>query len=365
LNRKLEQMLQKRRKALEAGSGIDWSTAETLAFASVLTENMDVRLSGQDSSRGTFSQRHSVLVDAKTAERFTPLNALDENQGRFHVYDSLLSETGVLGFEYGYSIAQPNGLVIWEAQFGDFANNAQSVIDLFIASGESKWQRLSGLVMLLPHGFEGLGPEHSSARLERFLQLCAEDNIQVCYPTTPAQYFHLLRRQVKSSFRKPLVVMTPKSLLRLPAAASALDTLSKGSFQTVLDDPDAVKDPKKILFCSGKIYYELNARRREIEISDIAIVRLEQFYPYPHAELQKLLDKYSAAKDWFWIQEEPQNMGGWQFIQPRLEGLSKRRLKYVGRKPAASPATGFPAIYRQEQNQIIEKAVGPASGRKG
>jgi 2-oxoglutarate dehydrogenase E1 component len=364
LNRKLEQLLQRRGQAVEQGSGIDWSGAEALAFASLLTEGVGIRLSGQDSGRGTFSQRHSVLVDTTTGNRFIPLNALDKSQAPFYVYDSLLSETGVLGFEYGYSIAQPNGLVIWEAQFGDFANNAQSVIDLFIASGESKWMRLSGLVMLLPHGFEGLGPEHSSARLERFLQLCAGDNLQVCYPTTPGQYFHLLRRQVKSRLRKPLVVMTPKSLLRHPAAVSSLDELSMGSFQTVLDDPSQVVEPKKILFCSGKIYYELSARRKELGTTDIVIVRVEQFYPFAQEQFKTLVGKYSAIKHWYWVQEEPRNMGGWQFIRPRLEGLSRHTLRYIGRNPAASPATGFPAIYRQEQNLIIEKAVGPAPGRK-
>jgi 2-oxoglutarate dehydrogenase E1 component len=364
LNPKLERMLQRRVQAVERGYGLDWAAAEALAFASLLTEGFSIRLSGQDCSRGTFSQRHSVLVDTRSGERFIPLNVLDQNQAPFYVYDSLLSETGVLGFEYGYSLAQPDGLVIWEAQFGDFANNAQSVIDLFIVSGESKWQRLSGLVLLLPHGFEGLGPEHSSARLERFLQLCAGDNIQVCYPTTPAQYFHLLRRQVKNGYRKPLVVMTPKSLLRHPAAVSTLDELSRGSFQTVLDDPDEVKVPKKILCCSGKIYYELSARRKELEITDIAILRLEQFYPVPDELLKTVVSKYSKAKHWCWVQEEPQNMGGWLFIKPRLEKIIKRTLRYIGRNSAASSATGFPTIFRQEQNLIIEKAVGPAPGHR-
>jgi 2-oxoglutarate dehydrogenase E1 component len=362
LNPKLERLLQRRVQAVVQGNGIDWAGAEALAFAALLTEGMTIRLSGQDSGRGTFSQRHSVLVDTQSGKRYIPLNELDKNQAPFYVYDSLLSETGVLGFEYGYSLAQPDGLILWEAQFGDFANNAQSVIDLFIVSGESKWQRLSGLVLLLPHGFEGLGPEHSSARLERFLQLCAGENIQVCYPTTPAQYFHLLRRQVKGGFRKPLVVMTPKSLLRHPAAVSSLDELSRGSFQPVIDDPDHVKEAKKILFCSGKIYYELAARRKELEIADIAILRLEQLYPVPENQLKTILSQYSKAKHWCWVQEEPQNMGGWQFIKPRLEKRIKRTLRYIGRSPASSPATGFPAIYRQEQNSIIEKAVGPARG---
>ena len=363
LNPKLARLLKKRLQAVDRGYGIDWAGAEALAFAALLTEGNSIRLSGQDSGRGTFSQRHSVLVDTTTGERYLPLNALGNDQALFYVYDSLLSESGVLGFEYGYSLAQPAGLVMWEAQFGDFANNAQGIIDLFIVSGESKWQRLSGLVLLLPHGFEGLGPEHSSARLERFLQLCAGDNIQVCYPTTPAQYFHLLRRQVKSGFRKPLVVMTPKSLLRHPAAVSNLEDLCEGSFETVLDDPDEVTEPQKVLFCSGKIYYELAARRKELELADLAIVRLEQFYPFPHERLKLLVNKYSSARHWHWVQEEPQNMGGWQFIKPRLEKLIKRKLKYIGREAASSPATGFPAIFRQEQNQITHKAVGPPPDR--
>jgi 2-oxoglutarate dehydrogenase E1 component len=364
LNSKLERLLQKRIQTVEQGYGIDWACAEALAFASLVTEEIPVRLSGQDSGRGTFSQRHSELVDTATGNAFIPLNNLAENQAPFYVYNSLLSEIGVLGFEYGYSLAQPHGLVMWEAQFGDFANNAQSMVDLFIASGESKWQRLSGLVMLLPHGFEGLGPEHSSARLERFLQLCAGDNIQVCQPTTPVQYFHLLRRQVKNSYRKPLVVMTPKSLLRHPMAVSALEEFETGSFEGVLDDAAEVDDPKTVLFCSGKIYYELAARRKELDISNIAIIRVEQFYPFPQNRLKKLIKNYSGAKKWCWVQEEPQNMGGWQFIQPRLEGLLKHNLTYIGRMAAASPATGFSAIFKQQQSEIIRKAVGPLSGAK-
>jgi 2-oxoglutarate dehydrogenase E1 component len=364
LNRKLEGLLQKRLQAMERGDGIDWAGAEALAFASLLTEGAPIRLSGQDSGRGTFSQRHSVLVDTRSGKKYIPLNELEKSQAPFRVYDSFLSEAGVLGFEYGYSIAQPHGLVLWEAQFGDFANNAQAIIDLFIVSGESKWQRLSGLVLLLPHGFEGLGPEHSSARLERFLQLCAADNIQICNPSTPSQYFHLLRRQAKSKFRKPLVILTPKSLLRHPAAISTLDELSDGSFQAVLDDPSGVKNPKTILFCSGKIYYELSARRRDLGDRNVVIVRMEQFYPFHEDQLKSVVKKYSRLKNWYWVQEEPENMGGWQFIKPRLENLTGKTLTYIGRAPASSPATGFPAIYRQEQNMIIERAVGPAARKR-
>ena len=364
LNLKIERLLQKRLKAVEGGDGIDWAGAESLAFASLLIEGTPIRLSGQDSGRGTFSQRHSVLVDSQSGERYAPLNALDEHQVPFNVYDSMLSEVGVLGFEYGYSVAHPLALVLWEAQFGDFANNAQAIIDLFIVSGESKWQRLSGLVLLLPHGFEGLGPEHSSARLERFLQLCAGDNIQVCNPTTPAQYFHLLRRQAKSTYRKPLVVMTPKSLLRHPAAVSSLDQLAKDAFHMVLDDPTAVKEPQKVLLCSGKVYYELLARRNELDIKNIAIVRLEQLYPFPEALLKRLSKKYSDA-DWYWIQEEPENMGAWQFVRPRLERIAHKPLGYIGREESSSPATGFPALYRQEQQAIIEKAMMSPAKRRG
>ena len=364
LNRKLEGLLKKRLQAVERGDGIDWAGAEALAFASLLTEGAPIRLSGQDSGRGTFSQRHSVLVDIRSGKKYIPLNELDTGQAPFRVYDSFLSEAGVLGFEYGYSVAQPHGLVLWEAQFGDFANNAQSIIDLFIVSGETKWQRLCGLVMLLPHGFEGLGPEHSSARLERFLQLCAAENIQICNPSTPSQYFHLLRRQAKNTFRKPLVVLTPKSLLRHPEAISTLDHLADDSFQSVLDDPTGVKNPQTILFCSGKIYYELSARRRDRENRNVAIVRIEQFYPFPADQLKRVVKKYSRSKNWCWVQEEPENMGGWQFIKPRFENLTKKTLSYVGREPASSPATGFPAIFRREQNRIIELAVGLAAGKR-
>jgi 2-oxoglutarate dehydrogenase E1 component len=362
LNSKLERLLQKRMQAAKDGYGIDWAGAEALSFACLLTEGFPIRLSGQDSGRGTFSQRHSVLVDIKSGKKYLPLNTLDKKQAPFSVYDSLLSEAGVLGFEYGYSLAQPYGMVLWEAQFGDFANNAQSIVDLFIASGESKWQRLSGLVLLLPHGFEGLGPEHSSARPERFLQLCAADNLQVCNPTTPAQYFHLLRRQVKSKFRKPLVVLTPKSLLRLPAAVSTIDDLAQGSFNTLLDDTNAVKEPHTVLLCSGKVYYELAARRQDLKSTDIAILRLEQIYPFPRDLLKKAAKKYARARRWCWVQEEPENMGGWQFIRPRVEEVVKQSIVYIGRKAASSPATGFPVMFRQEQNEIIEKAVGPTAG---
>ncbi len=357
-NTKLVRLLKNRLDSVEKGKGIDWANAEALAFASLLVEGDPIRLSGQDSARGTFSQRHSILVDTKTGDEYTPLNALDKAQAPFSVYNSLLSEAGVLGFEYGYSMAQPRGLVIWEAQFGDFANNAQAVIDLYIASGQTKWQRFSGLVLLLPHGWEGLGPEHSSARLERFLQLCAQDNIQVCNLTTPAQYFHLLRRQVKAKFRKPLIIMTPKSLLRHPLAVSDLKEMTAGTFKEVLEDPDSVKSVRRILFCSGKIYYELLQKRREMKKTDTAIIRLEQFYPFPETQLKAVIRKYKQVRQFIWVQEEPENMGAWFFVRWRLEKLIKKPLEYIGRNAAASPATGFPSIYRKEQIAVTDTALG-------
>ncbi|MGD2029272.1 MAG: 2-oxoglutarate dehydrogenase E1 component [Desulfobacterales bacterium] len=357
LNPKLERLLKKRLDCVEKGKNIDWANAEALCFASLLAEGIPIRLSGQDSGRGTFSQRHSVLMDNQSGNEYMPLNRIQKNQGRFSVYDSMLSETGILGFEYGYSLAQPQGLVIWEAQFGDFANNAQSVIDLYIASGETKWQRLSGLVLLLPHGWEGLGPEHSSARLERFLQLCADDNIQVCNLTTPAQYFHLIRRQVLSDFRKPLVVMAPKSLLRHPLAVSELKDMASGSFQQVLDDPDHLTNGNRILFCSGKIFYELLQKRRELKKRDTLIIRLEQLYPFPEKQLKDVIKTYRKAKNYFWVQEEPENMGAWFFMGRRLEKLTGKPVGYVGRNASASPATGFPNVYRKEQNAVIQEAL--------
>ncbi len=355
LHPKLKRLLTKRLQTVETGSGIDWANAEMLAFASLITEGTPIRLSGQDSGRGTFSQRHCVLTDIKTGAQYIPLNALEN--ASFSVCNSPLSEFGVLGFEYGYSMTQPETLTLWEAQFGDFANCAQAVIDLFIASGESKWQRLSGLVMLLPHGWEGLGPEHSSARLERFLQLCAGNNMLVCNPTTPAQYFHLLRRQMKALFRKPLVVMTPKSLLRHPLAVSDQDTITSGAFNEILDDDEQRHTAATVLICSGKIYYQLLQRRQAVGSSDTAIIRLEQFYPFPTASLTTLLNQYKQVQKWAWVQEEPENMGAWQFVRPRIEKIIGQPLVYVGRKPASSPATGFPKIYRQEQEGISLQAI--------
>jgi 2-oxoglutarate dehydrogenase E1 component len=300
-----------------------------------------------------------VLWDYETGQSHIPLNHLQAGQATFEVYNSLLAEAGVLGFEYGYAVTRPQTLTLWEAQFGDFVNNAQCVIDLFIASGQAKWQQLCGLTLLLPHGWEGLGPEHSSARLERFLQLCADDNMQVGNPTTPAQYFHLLRRQVKAPFRKPLILMTPKSLLRHPQAVSGLKDLTDGQFSPILDDADAAASVKKVIFCSGKIYYQLIVRRQQINAADTAIVRVEMLHPFPEKALEAVIGRYKKATVWTWVQEEPENMGAWQFMRTRLAPLLKKPLLFVGRNAAASPATGFPKIYKMEQDGIVDRAVGP------
>jgi 2-oxoglutarate dehydrogenase E1 component len=352
---RLVRILERRRQSVEEGRGIDWANAEALAFASLVSEGVPVRLSGQDSGRGTFSQRHSVLFDINTEERYIPLNNLSDGQARFMVYDSMLSEEAVLAFEYGYSMTTPGTLTIWEAQFGDFANNAQPVFDQLISSAESKWHRLSGLTILLPHGLEGQGPEHSSARFERLLQLCAEDNMQVCYPSTPAQYFHLLRRQMRRNFRKPLIVLTPKSLLRLPEAVSTLSELSSGHFREVIDDP-GFEGAQKIYLCSGKIYYELVEKRKASGVKDTAILRVEQFYPFPETQLTDVLSKYGSAVGFYWVQEEPENMGGWDFIRPRLKTLTDYDPAYIGRAPAASPASGYLMTYRHEQDMLLEMA---------
>ena len=361
VNPKLSRIFAARVKTIESRGTVDWSFAENLAFGSLLLEGTPVRLSGQDSGRGTFSQRHAVLTDQHTGERWKPLNHLAPDQPEFCVYDSLLSEAAVLGFDYGYSLEEPNMLIMWEAQFGDFANGAQVIIDQFITPSESKWGRGSGLVLLLPHGYEGQGPEHSSARLERFLQLCAEENIQVAVPSTPAQYFHLLRRQVRRGFRKPLIVMTPKSLLRHKQAVSPLDQLAAGNFRNVLDDEAAADRARRVLLCSGKVSYDLLAKREQAgKQRDVAIVRVEQFYPWPADELKKVLDRYQAARDWVWVQEESQNMGAWTFVAPRLQDLMGFPFQYVGRDASASPATGSKLVHDHEQTELVEAAIGSA-----
>jgi 2-oxoglutarate dehydrogenase E1 component len=353
-----------RRAKMGAGSvPMDWGFAEALAFGSLVLEGNFVRLSGQDSGRGTFSQRHALMYDTQTGAKWSPLGELrsDKNpRARFHVFDSSLSEQGVLGFEYGYSTVAQDAFVAWEAQFGDFANGAQVIIDQYIAASEDKWGQKCRLTMLLPHGYEGQGPEHSSARLERFLQLCAENNLQVCYPTTPAQYFHLLRRQVHQEIVRALIVMTPKSLLRLPAAVSTIEELETGGFQPVIDDAK-VKDKakvKRIVLCSGKVFYDLDTARADADDDRVAIVRLEQFYPFPAEKLKEVFAAYPNATQLFWTQEEPQNMGGWLFVEQRLEQIKGNlSLRYVGRTASASPATGSYAIHNLEQEKLVNESL--------
>lgn len=366
LNSKLERFLKARAQMGETGEGIDWATGEALAFCTLLKEGHGVRLSGQDSGRGTFTQRHSVFIDQTNENRYEPYNHLTGPQARYEVIDSSLSELAVLGFEYGYSLAEPNALTLWEAQFGDFVNGAQVVIDQFIASGEIKWLRMSGLVMLLPHGYEGQGPEHSSARPERFLQQCAEDNMQVCNLTTPANYFHALRRQLHRNFRKPLVIMTPKSLLRHKLAISSLKDFDKGTTFKKLY-PEAAKlaadgKVRRVVFCSGKVYYDLVQARDEAKINDIAILRVEQLYPFPQKEVVAELKRYKNAEV-IWCQEEPENMGGWRFVQSYLlnamaeAGMDARIVEYTGRKAAASPAVGYLKIHEKEQKELVQSAL--------
>ncbi|MCQ9156255.1 2-oxoglutarate dehydrogenase E1 component [Acidomonas methanolica] len=369
LHPRLKRVIQARADAIEGGDGIDWATGEALAFGSLMLEGHRVRLSGEDCQRGTFSQRHAVLIDQKTQAEYTPLNAMPNARAKLEVYNSLLSEFGVLGFEYGYSLTDPSTLVLWEAQFGDFANGAQVIIDQFIASGETKWLRTSALVMLLPHGFEGQGPEHSSARLERYLQLCAEDNMRVGNITTPANYFHALRRQLFPGSRKPLVLMTPKSLLRNKAAVSKLaDFLPGTAFQPVLAETDELApdaEIRRVVLCSGKVYYDLHAARQEAGRRDIAILRLEQFYPFPQADLAAALARYPNATV-IWCQEEPENSGAWNFVDRRIEktltavGHKAGRPSYVGRPEGASPATGLASEHVAQQQQLIAEALGLA-----
>jgi len=353
---RLERILNRRVETVEQGEGIDWATAESLAFATLLVEGTPVRLSGQDSSRGTFSQRHSVLTDTKTGEHYVPLNHLSPGQARYMVYDSMLSENAVLGFEYGYSLVTPHTLTLWEAQFGDFANNAQAIFDQFIASAEFKWQRLSGLTVLLPHGFEGQGPEHSSARVERYLQLCAEENMEVCYPSTPSQYFHLLRRQMRRDFRKPLIVFTPKSLLRHPGAVSKTSELASGHYREIIPDSEDFRNASRLFFCSGKVYYDLVEKRISAKNNDTAIVRVEQFYPEPVEKIRETLSMYPSAKQVFWVQEEPENMGAWCFMRPLLQSVSGTEPGYIGRSAAASPASGYLTSHKHEQEAFLGAA---------
>ncbi|MGI9266342.1 MAG: 2-oxoglutarate dehydrogenase E1 component [Akkermansiaceae bacterium] len=355
-----KRFIPRRGEALLNGGPFDWAFAEALAFGGLLTEGFPVRLSGQDCRRGTFSQRHAVFYDYETRERYVPLSNISDDQEKFCVYNSLLSEAAVLGFDYGYTLGCPKMLIIWEAQFGDFANGAQVLIDQFISSAESKWQTPSSLVMLLPHGYEGMGPEHSSARLERFLQLCAEKNMIVGNFTTPAQYFHALRRQKHSPTRKPLVVMTPKSLLTNPRAVSQVeDFLDDTSFQEVLPDNYGFEKPEnvsRVVFCSGKVYYDIIAYREENGIKNVAIVRIEQLYPFHIEAVKQAISPYSSAKKFVWCQEEPLNMGAWSYIQPRLKKATGRGVRYAGRDRASSPSTGSKAVHKREQKMLCEEA---------
>ncbi len=368
LNPKIARQLDAKRQMIDSGEGVDWATAEALAFGTLLQEGHHVRLSGEDTQRGTFSQRHAVLIDQTNQNEYVPLNNVRPKQARFEVFNSLLSEAGVLGFEYGYSLADPWTLVLWEAQFGDFANGAQVIIDQFLASGETKWLRMSGLTLLLPHGHEGQGPEHSSARLERYLQLCAERNMTVANITTPANYFHALRRQVKRNFRKPLVIMTPKSLLRAKLAVSPVSEMVGDSrFRTVIGEVDQLAPPaeiKRVVICSGKVYYDLLAERRDRGLRDVAILRLEQIYPFPEKTLAFTLKPYAKAQHVVWCQEEPENMGAWSFVDRRIERVltalkhKAKRPEYVGRVAAASPATGLAKTHAAEQAALVHEALG-------
>jgi 2-oxoglutarate dehydrogenase E1 component len=351
--KKMQKYLAERQKMMIEEKRLDWAAGELLAYASILDEGKDVRLSGEDVKRGTFTHRHAVIYDEKTDEEYNRLSKLSPHQGKFRIFNSHLSEYGVLGYEYGYSIADPNPLVIWEAQFGDFSNGAQIVIDQFIAAAESKWQRSSGLVLLLPHGYEGQGPEHSSARLERFLQLCAELNMVVVNITTPANFFHALRRQLAWEFRKPLIVMSPKSLLRHPRCISALDEITRGRFQEVIADMPSGKNIRRIIFCSGKIYYELQERQEQLKANDVLLVRLEQLYPVPEKQMQQVVKAHPKAVV-YWVQEEPKNMGAWSFLIGRLYDVLP--MKVIARKNSASPATGFKKQHLKEQEEILEAA---------
>jgi 2-oxoglutarate dehydrogenase complex dehydrogenase (E1) component-like enzyme len=362
---KLAGSLRKRREVLN-GAPMDWATAETLAFGSLVLEGTPVRLSGQDSGRGTFSQRHLELYDSETGDRFIPLRHLAPNQARFDVFDSSLSEYAVMGFEFGYSVADPLTLVLWEAQFGDFANGAQILIDQFISSAESKWGQPSGLVLLLPHGYEGQGPEHSSARIERFLQLCAENNMQVVNASTPAQYFHVLRRQMhggsdRRGVRKPLIIFTPKRMLRHPRAVSMLDELMAGTFHEILDDTAGLNPARvtRLLMCTGQVYYDLLAAREERKIEHVAIARLEQMYPFPSSGVQAILSRYPSLAEVVWVQEEPRNMGAWRFVQEQMEPILepyRRVLRYIGRPESASTSSGSLKRHQEEQAELVESS---------
>jgi 2-oxoglutarate dehydrogenase E1 component len=364
LHPKLKRIIDDKSARFSREGGVDWALAESLAFGSLLKEGVHVRLSGQDSARGTFSQRHLVWWDTETSfpTPYIPLLGCAPDRKLFSVYDSPLSEYSILGFEYGYSQGAPAALVLWEAQFGDFSNGGQVIIDNYVAAGEAKWGTTSGIVLLLPHGFEGQGPEHSSAHIERFLLLCAQENIQVCNCSTPAQYFHLLRRQAKHGQRKPLAVMTPKSLLRHPKAASSIGELASGEFEEVLDDPNHPKNPERLLLCTGKVYYDLAAAREEQKNAKVEIVRIEQLFPFPEKALSRILENRGWPKDVRWVQEEPRNRGAWSFMRERFErSFGGVKLSYVGREESPSPATGSHSRHEREQKELVKAAL--AGGR--
>jgi 2-oxoglutarate dehydrogenase E1 component len=365
LHPRVAQVVANRAKMLAGETSLDWGAAETLAYATLLEDGYSVRIVGQDSGRGTFFHRHAVLHDQNTGATHVPLQHVLDRQPRFQVIDSVLSEEAVMGFEYGYSTTEPNALVIWEGQFGDFANGAQVIIDQFISSGEAKWGRFCGLALFLPHGYEGQGPEHSSARLERFLQLCAEHNMQVCVPSTPAQMFHMIRRQMLRAFRKPLIVMTPKSLLRHELSVSPLADLTRGGFANVIDEIDEIAPERvrRVVFSSGKVYFDLLRARRKEGLRDIALVRIEQLYPFPAEEYESVLRRYANAREVVWCQEEPQNQGAWYQIRHRLQGPlgGRRDVLYAGRPPAAAPATGITKIHESEQQALVDTALRAAA----
>src|SRR5208282_5877805 len=366
LNPKIARQLEAKRAAIETGESIDWATAEALAIATLCAEGTHVRMSGQDSGRGTFSQRHAVVVDQETEEPYVPINHVRAGQASFEIIDSPLSEAGVVGFEYGYSLADPSTLVLWEAQFGDFANGAQVIIDQFLSAGEAKWLRMSGLVLLLPHGYEGQGPEHSSARLERYLQLCAEDNIQVCNLTSAANYFHALRRQIRRNFRKPLVIFTPQSRYCAKEVMSRLDEMGSGSsFHRVVAETGRVAadgEVRRVVLCTGKVYFDLVKARAERGDDRVVLLRVEQLYPFPFDALAKVLQRYRNAEI-VWCQEEPQNMGAWNFVDRRIEevlaglDIAAKRPRFAGRAEAASPATGLFKRHVEEQTRLVADAL--------
>jgi 2-oxoglutarate dehydrogenase E1 component len=352
--RKVEKIIQDKIRLFETEEKADWATGELLAYGSLLLDGNDVRMSGQDVQRGTFSHRHAVLRDDNNDKAYNRLSNLPDAKAKFRIYNSLLSEFGVLGFEYGYGLANPNALVMWEAQFGDFGNVAQTIIDQFICSGEQKWNRMNGLVMLLPHGYEGQGPEHSSGRMERFLQMCAELNMVIANITTSANYFHAMRRQIAWAFRKPLIIFSPKANLRHPGSYSHIDEFTSGGFKELIDD-SFIKDPsavKKVLFCSGKIYFDLAEKQNKENRQEVAIIRMEQIYPLPLNQLEDMYKKYSKAI-WFWVQEEPLNMGAASFLVMNLKTIN---YGVIGRQPSASTATGYSKVHAQEQKEIIETA---------